>query len=252
MADALMTVIAPALFALLCWWFGTGAILWLVRRPPATFAWSMAALTVLLALSFWTARISMRDPSEQGAYLAFASVIVMWSWHEMAFLTGWLAGPRRRALDAGLRGWPRFVQSTQAVLWHELALAAHLAVLWWMQPAQGSHVALCTFAVLWFMRFSAKLNLFLGVPETGEQYLPARLRYLASYFRRGPLSLFFFLSVGVSIAIWVVLVWQAQHGQTVVSTGWVLLAALLGLAIVEHLIMAFPTPMQKLWSWAMP
>ena len=103
MADALMTVIAPALFALLCWWFGTGAILWLVRRPPVTFAWSMAGLTVLLGASFWTARISMRDPSEQGAYLAFASVIVMWAWHEMAFLTGWLAGPRRRALDAGMK-----------------------------------------------------------------------------------------------------------------------------------------------------
>ena len=34
MADALVTVIAPALFALLCWWFGTGAILWLVRNHP--------------------------------------------------------------------------------------------------------------------------------------------------------------------------------------------------------------------------
>ena len=40
-------------------------------------------------------------------------------------------------------------------------------------------------------------------------------------------------------------------GQVVVSTGWVLLASLLGLAIVEHLIMAYPTPMQKLWGWAM-
>ncbi|MDP2015863.1 MAG: DUF3623 family protein [Hydrogenophaga sp.] len=25
----------------------------------------------------------------------------------------------------------------------------------------------------------------------------------------------------------------------------------MGLAIVEHVIMAFPTPMQKLWGWAM-
>jgi hypothetical protein len=30
-----------------------------------------------------------------------------------------------------------------------------------------------------------------------------------------------------------------------------LLAALLGLAIVEHVLMAFPVPLQKLWGWAM-
>ena len=51
MADALVTVIAPALFALLCWWFGTGAILWLVRRPPATFAWSLPGLIAGLLLA---------------------------------------------------------------------------------------------------------------------------------------------------------------------------------------------------------
>jgi hypothetical protein len=31
----------------------------------------------------------------------------------------------------------------------------------------------------------------------------------------------------------------------------VLLATLLGLAIVEHGIMAWPLPLQKLWGWAM-
>jgi len=36
-----------------------------------------------------------------------------------------------------------------------------------------------------------------------------------------------------------------------VNTGWVLLAALLGLAIIEHLLMMFPLPMQRLWGWAM-
>ena len=45
--------IAPALFALLCWWFGTGAILWLVRRAPTTFPWSMGVLSLLLLGSLW-------------------------------------------------------------------------------------------------------------------------------------------------------------------------------------------------------
>ncbi|WP_430407604.1 DUF3623 family protein [Hydrogenophaga sp.] len=72
-------LLAPALFALLCWWFGTGAILWLVRRPPTSFRWSMGALSVLLLVSLWTTSISMHDHTVGSAYLAFASVIAMWS-----------------------------------------------------------------------------------------------------------------------------------------------------------------------------
>jgi hypothetical protein len=30
-----------------------------------------------------------------------------------------------------------------------------------------------------------------------------------------------------------------------------MLATLLGLAIVEHLIMIFPWPLERLWGWAM-
>ena len=44
---------------------------------------------------------------------------------------------------------------------------------------------------------------------------------------------------------------EAQRGTVTINTGWVLLAALLGLAIIEHLLMMFPLPMQRLWGWAM-
>jgi hypothetical protein len=47
------------------------------------------------------------------------------------------------------------------------------------------------------------------------------------------------------------LVWQAQQGVVALTAGWVLLASLLGLAILEHVLMMFPVPLQKLWGWAM-
>jgi putative photosynthetic complex assembly protein 2 len=251
MTDLSSSITAAALFALLCWWFGTGAILWLVRRPAASFRTSLLVCSVLLVGSLWTTYLSMQSQTVGNAYLAFASVIVMWAWHELAFLTGWLTGPRRVPLQPGVRGWTRFVQSTQVVIWHELALLLNFGVLLWLQQGQTSHVALCTFAVLWCMRFSAKMNLFFGVPEVGEQYLPRHLAYLGSYFRKGRLSAFFYVSVAAAMAIWAWIVWEVVSGEVAVSTGWVLLASLLGLAIVEHLIMAFPAPMQKLWGWAM-
>ncbi len=138
------------------------------------------------------------------------------------------------------------------MLYHELALLANFAVLWWMQSGQVSHVAICTFALLWCMRLSAKLNLFFGVPQNGAQYLPDHLKYLASYFRttRG-MSLWFVLSMGVAMGTWFWLVWLAQQGAVAITTGWVMLATLLGLAIVEHVIMIFPWPLERLWGWAM-
>jgi hypothetical protein len=61
----------------------------------------------------------------------------------------------------------------------------------------------------------------------------------------------FVLSVGGASALWLWLIWLAQQGVVAVTTGWVLLATLLGLAIVEHLMMVLPWPLERLWGWAL-
>ncbi len=239
------------MFAMFSWWLGTGAILWLVRLPTATFRWSMFGLSFLLGLSLWTAAISMRSHTVINAYIGFVSVIAMWSWHEMAFLTGWLTGPRRVVLDLGLTMRQRFIQSLQVLLHHEMALILNFGLLVTLQQGQPNHMALCTFALLWCMRLSAKLNLFFGVPFVGEQYLPVHLRYIGSYFKQAPVTWCFYLTMGVSCVTWGWMVWEVQSGLVLVNAAWVLLCSLLGLAIIEHLLMVFAMPLQNLWSWAM-
>ncbi|NBW53869.1 MAG: DUF3623 domain-containing protein [Betaproteobacteria bacterium] len=251
MTDVFSSIWGAALFSVLSWWLGTGAILWLVRLPAATFRWSMFGLSFLLGLSLWTAAISMRSHTVLNAYIGFVSVIAMWSWHEMAFLTGWLTGPRRMVLDHGLNLRQRFIQSLQVLLHHELALIFNFGVLVAMQQGHPNHMALCTFALLWCMRLSAKLNLFFGVPFVGEQYLPVHLRYIGSYFKQAPVTLCFFLTMGASCVTWAWMVWEVQSGMVLVNAAWVLLCSLLGLAIIEHLLMVFAMPLQNLWSWAM-
>ena len=240
-----------AIYAVMCWWIGTGVILWLDRLPPTSFRWSMLAWTFLLGLSFWGVSVSMKSFSEFNAYLGFGSVIVMWGWHELAFLTGTITGPRKIAMDEGATGWRRFSQSVQVVIHHEIALVLNFIFLCVMQLDNSNHVALCTFALLWCMRVSAKLNLFFGVAENGEAYLPQHLKYLSSYFRKRKITLWFLISVSLSICTWIWLVWQTQIGAVEMTTGWVLLASLLALAIVEHALMIFPLPMQRIWGWAM-
>lgn len=239
------------LVALSSWWLGTGVILWLVRWPPQRFRASMGMLSVLALLSLLATAWSMRHIAVVADYVGFLSVIVMWSWHELAFLSGWITGPRRIAQDPLARGLQRFRLAVQALLYHELALLLNFVLLCAMQWGQANHVALCTFALLWCMRLSSKLNLYFGVPQVGEQFLPKPLAYMGSYFRKSPVTPCFYLTMTLSAGIWLWLVLEAQRGAVEVSTGWVLLASLLGLAIIEHVLMLFPLPLQRLWGWAM-
>ena len=52
-----------------------------------------------------------------------------------------------------------------------------------------------TFMPLWLMRTSAKLNVFLGGINLGEEFLPPHLRYLLSFMARRPMNVLMPLSL---------------------------------------------------------
>jgi putative photosynthetic complex assembly protein 2 len=244
-------IVEPSLIALISWWFGTGIILLLVRLPKewfssARFFWSLISVPALF-FSFQ----SMQENSTSNAYFGFISTIVLWGWHELAFLTGWITGSRKISLDSGLSFLNRFKQSVQVIWHHELALFLNLLLLAAMQVGNPNHTSVCTFGLLWLMRLSSKLNLFFGVPQVGEKYLPTQLVYMGSYFRKQAVGLFFYFSMSISVVAWLALVWQAHEGQVAITIHWVLLASLLGLAIIEHILMMIPLSLERVWGWAL-
>ena len=177
----------------------------------------------------------------------------MWGWHELSFLTGWITGPRKRATPTGASEPTRFIHAVQAILWHEIGIIAvglAIVAVTWGEPNQ---VGTWTFLVFWIMRTSAKLNLFLGVRNLSEEFLPAHLKYLASFFRRRAMNLLFPVSVTASTVVAVVMVQAAvAPGATpTASAGLMLAATMLGLAILEHWLLVLPLPATALWRWAM-
>ena len=85
---------------------------------------------------------------------------------------------------------------SQAILCHELAIAARRGRggrLTWGAPNQ---VGTWTFLLLWAMRLSAKLNVFLGVPQP-DRAVPARASALPrrASSRKRPMNLLFPVSV---------------------------------------------------------
>ncbi|MBP6676555.1 MAG: DUF3623 domain-containing protein, partial [Vitreoscilla sp.] len=171
----------------------------------------------------------------------------------VAFLLGVVTGPRRTACPPGARGWRRFELALQAVLHHELALIV-LAVAVAACVGDGSNrVGLWTYLALWAMRQSAKLNVFLGVRNLGESFLPAHLAYLATYFQRRPMNVLFPVSVTVATTAAVAVWWQLLAGGSHAhhTAGLALVGTLLALGALEHWLLVLPLPTEALWRWGL-
>ncbi|MEO1090563.1 MAG: putative photosynthetic complex assembly protein PuhE [Pseudomonadota bacterium] len=243
----------PLLFALFVWWFSTGAILVVISWPQATHRWSLAIATVLAIMAFHGVLVSRDEPTVAGAYAAFTAGIVLWGWHELAFLTGIMAGPRRTPLTPGTTGWRRFREATATILYHELAIFLTAAALFAATVSSPNQVAMWTFVVLWLMRLSAKLNVFWGVPNLNEEFLPPQLDFLKSYFRKAPLNAFFPLSVTAATVVAGAMVVHAValDPGPFGTAGLALVGTLLALAVLEHWFLVLPIPDAALWRWAL-
>jgi putative photosynthetic complex assembly protein 2 len=247
-----MSLVLPPLYAAFVWWFSTGAVLLLVGRPrDGGRALGSAVVMGLLGLGALFA--SAPQPDAAGAYVAFTGVILLWGAQEIAFLGGWLTGPRPLPCPPGAGGWPRLRSALGAILWHELGLIAcaiAVVAVTWRAPNQ---VALWTFATLWALRQSAKINLFLGVPVTNDALMPAQVRFLRSYFRAGSPSVFFPLSVTLATVVLLLIVLRLADDATGVAdlAGLSLVGALFALGIVEHWFMLMPLPALTLWGWGL-
>ncbi len=243
----------PALFTLLLWWASTGLIIYLDGLRRETFRWTMLGATTLLLAGLFGLHVLARDTSVTAAWLGFICGVLCWAWIEIAVLTGVVTGPRRTAIAPGLSGWPRFRAAVAVLLWHELAIvavAAAILTLTWNAPNQ---IGAWTFLAFWAMRQSAKLNLFLGVRNLSESFLPDHLRYLESYFARRRMNLLFPVSViaGLIAAARLVLAAMSPEATRHETVGFTLLATLVGLGLVEHVFMVLPVSGDALWRWGL-
>lgn len=241
------------LVTLLTWWFSTGAILYLDGLPRRTYRWSMAAAGLVAAASLYAVFRLGDEVTAAGAYAGFVAAILLWGFVEMAFLMGLVTGSWRQDCPAGCRGLARFRFAARTVSHHELLLLAMLgaiAVLSWDKPNQ---TAFWTFAVLWLMRLSTKMNIFLGVPNITEQFLPPHLAYLKTFFRHRAMNLLFPLSVTLGTIAAVMLgmaAGQAEAGSHV-AVSLVLLTTLTALGVIEHWFLVIPLDVAQLWSWGL-
>ena len=167
----------------------------------------------------------------------------------LSFYTGFVTGPRRTPCPPELRGLTRFVEAVRTGLYHEMFALVGAVILLAITHGRVNQLGFWTYVTLWWMHESAKLNVFFGVPNLGEEMLPAHLRYLATYMTRRPMNMFFPFSVTISTLVTMWLVTRAVYAPThFEAAGFTMLATLMTLAVAEHWFLVAPLNANALWG----
>lgn len=245
--------ILPVVYALFLWWSSTVVVLYLngLSRSAARRSFWGASLLALVAVA--GIAISLDATTSLAAVGAFTAGVVVWGWHEVSYYAGVITGPRSVPCPPGSSNWERFRGGVGTCLHHEFAVIATGVVLGIVSWTAANPVAFWTYAILWLMRWSAKLNIFLGVRNLHTEFWPEHLRFLTTYARRRVMNPLYPLSMAAAGAVLAVLILSAidptrSAGQ---ATGLVLVATLQGLAILEHALLMAPISDDAVWQLGM-
>jgi len=246
--------IVPFIVTLAIWFMATGLIAFFANAGGQRGAFrrsvmvgGVAGIAGLVAILFASSSVSVG-----AVYLSFVGALMVWGWHEIGFLTGASAGPRREAQSLGARGFDRFTQASATVMNHEVALALTalmLISLSWNAPNQ---IGATVFVLMFGLRLSSKINLFIGVPNSSVEMMPSHLGYLKSYFGPARMTLVLAASIAgiIALATWFAGLAMAAPAGSPEMVGASLLTALCLLGALEHVFLALPFRDGMLWGWA--
>lgn len=254
-----MNLAAPVIAVLIAigiWWLSTGLVLamvhWSTRRRLGPWQ-LLPAVTLVGVLGFLLMLYGSGERTPIGSYAGFFGALLVWAWHETTFLTGMVTGRRKDECPPGLTGLERFKAAWKAVCDHEIALLVTGVFLWLMLRDSANLFGLATFGLLWGMRISAKVLIFLGARHAISGLMPPAILHLKSYFNTGRTTPLFPLLLAVAVGLFAVLVAGALRAHQDYSVvGHILLASFMALAIIEHLILVLPVSDTALWRWAVP
>ncbi|OUW05398.1 MAG: hypothetical protein CBD16_01060, partial [Betaproteobacteria bacterium TMED156] len=171
-----MDLFFASLFTIFLWWASTSILLAFTRNESEESSFSTIFVSTCILLLGFVILISSSDSTTvTSAYLGFVSVLMIWSWQEAAFLVGWITGTRTTACPNNVTGFKRAWLAFQTISHHELLLVVLGIVIWLVTFNSPNDIGIQTFLILWIMRISAKLNVFLGVRNFYEEFLPSNL-----------------------------------------------------------------------------
>lgn len=244
-----MQYLVPSAFVVLLWWCSTVVLLYRCGKPKQTYNATLYGTMLAAAIGVLLIAFSRDEAGIVGAYAGFTGALAIWAFHETSYLLGFITGPRPEACPDGASISERFKYGVKASLYHELAIivtAIGIGAISWQSPDQ---TGLMTFVILWLMRWSVKVNIFLGVRNLHHEFWPTHLQYLQSYARTRSMNAWFPVSIALALTVAYLLFTAATAIDASIAdrTSAVLLLSILLLATLEHVLLMLPVPDAVLW-----
>ncbi len=229
------------------WWLATG-VLFAAQRDPFTRVAALVSATALLAVGVWLIVATREVRTPRSARLAFLGGSLLWLWSAAVFYGGWLVGGAPAAVTPP-GGFALALDAMRATAHAELAGITLLALSAWLVRRSPNRTAFWAFLLYWLAHQVARLNLFLGVPNPGERFLPDHLAFLARYFGPPVITPVLIITIIVFTVATVLLVRRARSAAATpfVRHGSALLALLAGLVVFEHLVLGISAEV-PLWD----
>lgn len=250
-------LIVPMLLTIALWWGSTAMIARMIVGHPQRYRGLLQLCSVIGVIGLAAILLMREINTGISAMGSLVAALAVWSWIEVTFLTGRVTGlvaTRGAPLaSAATRGFfARATAAIAAILWHELLIIATVMIVAVASLGEPNDLALQILLLLWLMRSSAKLNLFLGVRNLGEGFLPPHLQHLLEFMRQrrmNPLMPVSLLLGGVLAWHFGGLAFEAVSAHATAAAA--ILATLAALATLEHLLMILPVPAEALWRWSL-
>ncbi len=220
------------------WWLATGLVIAAQRDLPTRVLAGVASGALALLGLALLAR-SRTDATPAGARRGLAGAGLLWAWVAVSLYAGWLVGPVPRAPAAPPPNLAAAWDAVHALLWHEAGSLLVLGLAWMLTRAGPNRTGFHALLAFWGTTQLAKLNVFAGVANPGERFLPEWLRFVEWYFGPPRSSLLLPLTVAAlaCAAAWLTRR-AARADDPFARWAGAAPACLLALGAVEHAFLA--------------
>ena len=237
----MLQLLAAALASIGIWWASTAVLIFFNFIPGAQIWVFLTSLTLAISGGTWLLRNGDRTGT-RAAYISFTAGLLVWGFAESSFYTGFIFGLDLPPIQVDGPGVDSFFHVIGLSLWHELlALGLGILAAWKVKTARNPF-GWYVFLMLFLFHQSAKLNVFLGVQNTGKEFIPDTVATLRPHMTEASMNPLF----PISIMVITVIAWTMLRKSLDTSIprwrriGFVLIGTMAALALLEHWFLMIP------------
>lgn len=234
-------------YSIFFWWFSTAAIIYFNFQPAYRAVVFSIALGLML-LSLYVLYRHRQSETISSAFLTFTAGSLMWAFVEVSFYTGYIVGPQVRPIFTVGPSLIGFFKAIHRSLYHEALVLGLVGVMIVLLFNAKNRFGAYTFLMYWFMHQSAKLNIFLGVVNTGREFVPDTVADMTQYMTIAHMNWLFPFSITFCTLLVAQLFQRAKEAsEPWRRVGFAIIATMALMALLEHWLLVLPLN-QSLWD----